>query len=90
MVQDVNPTSSIVKKVDEVIIPPKGTPHNVARCSKIIGEINPFINDIIRSKEVTTCEFVGNVLNHEEEVHNIFVAACHHVQPLLVENFVLA
>jgi low affinity Fe/Cu permease len=90
MVQVVNPTSSIVKKVDEVIVPPKGTPHDVVGCSKTVGEINSLIDDIIRSKEVTTCEFVGNVLNHEEEVHNIFVAAGHHVQPLQVVDYVLA
>lgn len=72
-----------------MIISPKDTPHNVAGCSKNVVGINPPTDDIIRSKEVTTCEFVENVFNHEEEVHNIFFAAGHHVQLLQVEDSVL-
>ncbi|AES72172.1 DUF4283 domain protein [Medicago truncatula] len=57
--------------------------------SKTVVEIDPLIDDIIRSKAVTNCEFVGNVLNHEEEVSNVSVARVHEVQPLQVDDSVL-
>ena len=81
-VQAVKPTASNVKNVDAVIKTPTDTPNIVACCSKTVVEIDPLIDDIIRSKAVTNCEFVGNVLNHEEEVSNISVAGVHDVQPL--------
>lgn len=73
-VQVVKPTASNVKNVTA-----KGTPNIAACSSKIVVEIYPLIDDIIRSKVVTNFEFVGNVLNHEEEVSNISVARVHEV-----------
>ena len=69
--------------------PPACIPNNVADYNKTFVEINPLIYDILRSKRVKIYEFVGNVLNHEEEeVHNISVGAAH-MQQLQVDDSVL-
>ena len=89
IVQAVKTTASNVKNVDTVSKTPTGTPNIVAGCSKTVVEIYPLINDIIRSKAVTNCDFVGNVLNHEEDASNISVARVLDVHPLQVDNSVL-
>jgi hypothetical protein len=42
------------------------TPNIAADCSKIVVEIDPLVDDIIRSKEARTYIFAGDVLNHEK------------------------
>ncbi|KAK2360275.1 hypothetical protein QL285_085560 [Trifolium repens] len=51
------------------------TPNIAADCSKIVVEIDPLVDDIIRSKEARTYIFAGDVLNHEKEVPFISVEA---------------
>jgi len=83
------PNDSNVKKVDEVITLLAGTFQKNATCWSItIVEINPLIDDILRSKETVTCVFVGDVLKHEEEISNIYVGA-DHVQLLQVDDSLL-
>ncbi|PNX94107.1 hypothetical protein L195_g017274 [Trifolium pratense] len=43
--------------------------------SKIVVEIDPLIDGILRSKKDRTYMFVGDVLNHEKEISFIFVEA---------------
>jgi hypothetical protein len=43
-------------------------PNIATDCSKIVVEIDPLVDDIIRSKEARTYMFVGDVLNHEKEI----------------------
>jgi hypothetical protein len=77
-VQHFKPSGSNVEKVDVAITPPACTfPKNATCCSKTVVEIDPLIDDILRSKEIATCVFVGDVLNHEEEISNISVGAGH-------------
>ncbi|MCI13099.1 hypothetical protein A2U01_0034212, partial [Trifolium medium] len=52
-------------------------PNIAATCSKIVVEIDPLVDDIIRSKEAMTYMFVGDVLNHDKEIHFIYVEAVH-------------
>lgn len=59
-----------VGNVDELITPYAGpTPNNVVGCSKIVAEeYLIIIIDIIRSKEVITCVFVRDFINHGDEI----------------------
>lgn len=70
-----------------MIIPVADTLKKVSGYNKIVIEIDPLIEDIIRSREVTKSVFVG--LSHEEEVANISVGVVH-VQPLQVDDYVFA
>jgi len=83
----VNPCLSTVEKVDAVIIPPTGTLNKVADYNKTVVEIDPLIDDIIRSREVTNVMFVG--LNHGKEVPNISVGVVSE-QPLQVDDSLMA
>ena len=83
----IKPTASTVEKVDVVTIPPTCTLNKVVDYNKTVVEIDPLIDDIIRSKEVTNVMFVG--LNHGEEVPNISFEVVSE-QPLQVDDSVLA
>ncbi|GAU22855.1 hypothetical protein TSUD_282220 [Trifolium subterraneum] len=59
----VKPNTSNVEK------PIEGSTANIAAdCSKIVVEIDPLVEYIIRSKETETYLSVGDVLNHEKEI----------------------
>jgi hypothetical protein len=80
-------TALNMEKVRVLIIQAAGTLNKVAGYNKTVVKIDPLIEDIIRSREVTN--FVSLRLNHEEEVPNIYVEVVH-VQPLQVDDYVLA
>ncbi|MCI08844.1 NADPH:quinone oxidoreductase-like, partial [Trifolium medium] len=63
------PTSNVEKPLESSI------PNIATNCSKIVVEIDPIVDDIIRSKEAMTSMFVGDVLNHEKENPFISVEA---------------
>jgi hypothetical protein len=57
------------RPISNVEKPLEGSIPNIATdCSKIVVDIDPLVDDIIRSKEALTSMFVGAVLNHEKEI----------------------
>jgi len=83
-------TATNVEKLDALIIlPPYSLPNFAAGCSKTVVEIYHLTDDIIRFKEVTTCVFLEDILNYEEEIPIIHVEVVT-MQPMLVVDFVLA
>ncbi|KAK2442246.1 hypothetical protein QL285_013459 [Trifolium repens] len=62
------------RPISNVEKPLEGSIPNIATdCSKIVVDIDPLVDDIIRSKEALTSMFVGAVLNHEKEIPFICV-----------------